>query len=521
MTKRPEPTGKFRIFAAAEQSSTVGKDLSTAEPIRVLIVEDRPQDAELISHQLRLQGLSCISHRVDSEHAMREAFGAFRPDIVLSDFTLPGFDGMSALELTLEVAEGVPLIFVSGTIGDERAIEAVCQGAVDYVLKTNLRRLGPAVTRALNEAAARRQITRLTRVLRMLSGINTAVIRIRERRELFSEACRLAVEVGGYSMAMVLLKIPGTRRRIEPVAWSGSGRDAALLRNWLAESAARENSTLETLLQTGIPFICNDSKQLSSDPEAQRILGEAHLRSMVAFRLSIDQTPVGILILAAVTAGILSDQELQMLREVAANLSFALQYLQKDRTVRFLSHFNPHTGLARRPLFCERVGRLLTSGQRVAVAVVDLENLSVINDSFGRHTGDHLLEHVAERLRRRLHDSERLGQFAGGTFALRMDATGDLTSIMTTLHEHLSAVFGRPYEISGQVIPGSVKSGLALYPEDGQDADALVQNAEAALRNARTTGQRQLSYSARQHVEDKARLALEYRLRVGTRAAPV
>jgi len=189
----------------------------------------------------------------------------------------------------------------------------------------------------------------------MLSGINAAVIRIRERGELFSEACRLAVEVGGYSMAMVLLKQPGTRRRIEPVAWSGSGgKDAALLRNWIAESAAREKSAIKTLLQTGSPFICNDSNQLSSDLETKRILGEAQLRSMAALPLSVDQTPVGVLILAA-AAGILSDQELQMMREVAANLSFALQYLQKARTVRFLSHFNPHTGLARRPLFCDRV----------------------------------------------------------------------------------------------------------------------------------------------------------------------
>ena len=85
---------------------------------------------------------------------------------------------------------------------------------------------------------------------------------------------------------------------------------------------------------------------------------------------------------------------------------------------------------------------------------------------------------------------------------------------MSTLHAHLAAVFGRPFELAGQPIPVSAKSGVALHPEDGQDANALVQNAEAALRNAPTTGQKQLSYSARQHVQDKARLTLEHRLRV-------
>jgi diguanylate cyclase (GGDEF)-like protein len=226
----------------------------------------------------------------------------------------------------------------------------------------------------------------------------------------------------------------------------------------------------------------------------------------------VDTEPA--LVLAAPSVGVLGDEELQMLDEVAANLSFALQYLQKDRAVRFSAHFDPRTGLARRPLFCERVGRLLSSGHRLAVAVVDIEQLSVINDSFGRHTGDSLLQYVAERLRRRFHDTERLAQIAGGTFALALDASGDLNSVMSTLHSHLADVFGRSYDLAGQSIPVSAKSGVALYPDDGQDASALVQNAEAALRNARTTGQRQLSYSVRLHVQDKARLALEHRLRV-------
>jgi diguanylate cyclase (GGDEF)-like protein len=515
MAQKPEQTGQFRKLSAPDPISGA-EGPSTAVPIRVLLVEDGVEDAELALHQLRKQGIQFVSHRVDTEAAMREALIDFQPDVVLSDFSLPRFDGLPALQVALEVAADVPFIFVSGTIGEERAVEALRRGAVDYVLKTNLSRLGPTVTRALAEAAARRQIARLTRVLRMLSGINGAVIRIRERGELFSETCRLAVKVGGYSMAMVLLKRSGARRRIEPVAWHDSGgRSAALLRNWIVESASGDNSTLNTLLEPGSPFICNDTDQLPPDLDMKRILGEARLRSIVALSLSIDQTPLGALILAAPSAGIFSDEELQMLREVAANLSFALQYLQKDRTVRFLAHFNPHTGLARRPLFCERVARLLASGRRLAVAVVDVEQLSVINDSFGRHTGDSLLQHVAERLRRRFHDTELLAQFAGGTFALTVDVPGgDLTSIMSTVHAHLAAVFGQPYEVAGQPIPVGAKSGVALYPEDGQDSNTLVQNAEAALRNARTTGQRHLSYSARLHVRDKARLALEHRLRV-------
>ena len=139
-------------------------------------------------------------------------------DIILSDFSLPQFDGMTALAMAKRERPEVPFIFVSGTIGEERAIEALRCGAVDYVLKSNLKRLEPAVTRALREAeqqseraAQRARIERLTRILEMLSGINTAVVRIRERLELLQEACRIAVTTGHYVTAFVSLIEPGTR----------------------------------------------------------------------------------------------------------------------------------------------------------------------------------------------------------------------------------------------------------------------------------------------------------------------
>jgi len=102
-----------------------------------LLVEDRAQDAELALYQLRMHGMDYVSHRVETEPALREALSTFQPDVVLSDFSLPGFDGLSALKVALEVAIDVPFIFVSGTIGEERAIEAVRRGAADYVLKKN------------------------------------------------------------------------------------------------------------------------------------------------------------------------------------------------------------------------------------------------------------------------------------------------------------------------------------------------------------------------------------------------
>ncbi|HEV7446185.1 MAG TPA: EAL domain-containing protein [Steroidobacteraceae bacterium] len=492
--------------------------------VRILVIEDVPDEAELTIHYVRKGGIACIWHRVDTELALRDALRDFQPNVILSDFSLPQFSGLTALRIAREVAPNLPFIFVSGTIGEERAIEALRCGAVDYVLKGNLSRLAPAINRALDDAAARlesrrqeSQIARLTRVLRMLSGINGAVLRIRDRSELFAEACRLAVTVGGYTTAIVMLPHP-TTRAVQPVACSGVDPQATeTLRAAVAESVSLGTSIVRRVLKTGAAFVCNDTTDPTATANIQEIMAQTGFRSIVALPLLIDKTAIGVLLLTAPEVGTLSDEELQMLREVAANLAFALQYLQKDNTVRFLSYFDAHTGLAKRSLFCERVGRLWARsgnrGIRSAVAVIDVEKLSVINDSFGRHTGDLLLQHVADRLRRHFHDTELLAQFGGGTFAVALDVTRDAADPIATLQGNLAAIFGRPFEIEGREIPVSVKSGLALYPEDGKEAAVLAQNAEAALRNARASGQPHLHFSLEQHSAVVARLALEHKLR--------
>ncbi len=123
--------------------------------IKVLLVEDRPEDAALIERELRQGGLSIASQRVDTASAYEDALADFAPDLILSDYTLPGFDGSEALRIACEQRPDTPFIFVSGTIGEERAIETLRQGAVDYVLKDNRARLVPAVERALRDAEDR------------------------------------------------------------------------------------------------------------------------------------------------------------------------------------------------------------------------------------------------------------------------------------------------------------------------------------------------------------------------------
>ena len=128
-----------------------------SKPIRALIIEDVEDDALLLLAELKRGGYAVTYERVDTAAAMRNALQQKAWDIILCDFTMPYFNGAAALQLAKESSTDAPFIFVSGTIGEDLAIEAMKSGAQDYIMKTNLARLAPAVERELHEAQVRRE----------------------------------------------------------------------------------------------------------------------------------------------------------------------------------------------------------------------------------------------------------------------------------------------------------------------------------------------------------------------------
>ena len=137
-----------------------------ATPIRILMVEDSALDAELITLQLRRAGLPFTFERTWSDQGMRDALAAHDFDVILADHVLPGFSGDLALELAGALAPEVPFIFVSGTLSEELAVEALKRGARDYVVKSRLQRLPDAILRAINEAQERRRLLQVENALR-------------------------------------------------------------------------------------------------------------------------------------------------------------------------------------------------------------------------------------------------------------------------------------------------------------------------------------------------------------------
>src|SRR5882724_2884362 len=126
-----------------------------SDTLRILVVEDLASDADLMLRELQRAGISCDARRVETAVEYRREFEKFRPHVILSDFTMPHFNGMDALAIARQSHSEIPFIFVSGTLGEEYAVRALHNGATDYVLKGNLVRLPPAVERAMNDIQER------------------------------------------------------------------------------------------------------------------------------------------------------------------------------------------------------------------------------------------------------------------------------------------------------------------------------------------------------------------------------
>jgi PAS domain S-box-containing protein len=135
-------------------------------PLHILHLEDSPEDAELIRDILETDGIASHVTRVETQVDFSTSLEKGRFDLILADYSLPSFDGLSALKLARQKYPEVPFIFVSGTLGEEVAIEALKRGATDYVLKDRLSRIVPSVQRALREAEERNQRKRAEEALR-------------------------------------------------------------------------------------------------------------------------------------------------------------------------------------------------------------------------------------------------------------------------------------------------------------------------------------------------------------------
>jgi len=177
--------------------------------LRILILEDNADDAELEICELRKAGLTFTPEIVDTNGAFQKALDEFSPDIILSDYDLPTFNGLEALKITKEKCPDVPFLLVTGRVGEEFAIETLKKGVTDYVMKGNLKRLVPCINRALEEAKlvakhkqAEEEREKKNKEIQFLLKSAQAILEISDftstARRIFDMACEMTGAQSGY-----------------------------------------------------------------------------------------------------------------------------------------------------------------------------------------------------------------------------------------------------------------------------------------------------------------------------------
>ncbi|HEV2269657.1 MAG TPA: EAL domain-containing protein [Steroidobacteraceae bacterium] len=376
------------------------------------------------------------------------------------------------------------------------------------------------------------QLDRQAQIVRVHSAINSAVIRIRNRDELLQEACRLAVELGGFFGAVVWVV-------------DGSGRWA-----WMKYRAGPEVRDYETLqrieigdgtgpdpslsgraLRTGKVTVCTDIARGDAPVAARERLLARGIRSLIALPLIVEDKRVAVLTLSACDPAPADDGELlRLLENVAASLAFALHSLESADAAQYLASFDPLTGLAKRALFCERLDKEWqsrstaaahapapagTSGPaeaaRAVVIAFDVRELGSINTLYGQRFGDLLLQTLAKRLYRHAGDYEHIAYLGAGTFALLERVPPAVTESPCLALD--AALLHEPFEIEGRGIRLAVTCGAAEHSQEVASGAILVQRAEAALKRAKESGERYLNYRPEMSRETVQRVVLEHRLR--------
>jgi PAS domain S-box-containing protein len=250
---------------------------------------------------------------------------------------MPMFEGTAALAAAKALRPDVPFVFVSGTIGEERAVDVLKDGATDYVLKDRIRRLGPAVRRALREVRehadrlhAESHTRRLRRIYVVLSAINQLIVRGGERETVLAGACRIAVENGGFRLAWIGM-LDAAGRNLKPVAASGISEGYLDTVNIDLEDAGHNAVPGRGALLSGEHQVSNDiENDPLMEPWREAALKRGY-RAIAVFPLKVAGRITGIFALHAAEPNFFDADELQLLDELAKDIAFALESCQREQ----------------------------------------------------------------------------------------------------------------------------------------------------------------------------------------------
>src|ERR1700723_1503725 len=370
-----------------------------------------------------------------------------------------------------------------------------------------------------DQKRAELKIKRLNRVYAVLSGINSLIVRVQDRDLLFKEACEVAIEHGHFKMAWIGV-VDRSAQKIVPIASAGAEpqfvapiKDSFSLREDLAID--RTDHTARAVREKRAVVLNEIEGDTTVFLTEDRI--ERGIFSMAILPLMVSNEALGVLALYADESDFFDEEELKLLTELASNIALATDHIEKRQRLDYLVYYDVLTGLGNRSLFFKRVGQYVRSatgpGHPLALFLIDLARFKNINDTFGQAAGDALLKQVAEWLAANVGDANLLARIGADRFAVVITEASKEGDVARLLDSMIQAFLEHPFQVNGTAFRIAAKVGVALFPDDGIDADILFKNAEAALKKAKMNGERYLFYTQKMTEAVAIRLTLENQLR--------
>ncbi|TCO77518.1 PAS domain S-box-containing protein [Plasticicumulans lactativorans] len=444
------------------------------DTLRVLHLEDNPDDSDLIEATLRLAGVALEVRVVTDRQAFTDTLQDGWPDIVLTDYRVPRFSGLDALEVRNRLAPDVPLIFVTGSLGDDLAVTTLHRGATDFILKDRMARLPEAIQRALLDRDRARERRRLD-------------------AELAAERELMRAILGSVQASIVVLDGSGAIVSANPAAARLVGHAPASLAGlafWDAFPAPTSVQATREQVRSALEW-------------PQSLVGDSWPMVTVSGRM------------VTWSAGALVNPG-RPERLVLSGIDVTEQR-QAERRAHHLGNFDRVTQLPNRAHFLaaleQHCRQRPTAGPQVlALMTIALRRLREIADSDGEETTDRICIAMAERLRALQGGSPLLGRIADNGFALaaELDRDGALECFAPQVLDAL----GAPLLVDGRQRVVPALGGLALLPDDAAEPRQLLRAAEAALHHAETdANQAYAFYTPALSDQARERLQLEGELR--------
>jgi diguanylate cyclase (GGDEF)-like protein len=419
---------------------------------------------------------------------------------------------------------------VRGVIQAERdmfSMEYACQSAgATYWFQARVTRFAqsdtPRVVVSHEDITERRfveeRVRRLHRVATVLGDINALIVRVQNRDYLFEEACRIAVDTGRFNKACVAVLNQETRAARIAAAVDSRGESGyfaqfeRLLKGWVTDG----HTAFDEVVTGGRPVVVNDISSARWMRSADAALGSG-ARALACLPLVHAGQTVGALILFASERNYFDAQEVRLLTQLANDMSFALDFIGQAERLNHLAYYDALTGLANTRLFNDRLSQELASGalyaHKVVLAFIDLDRFKTVNDSLGRMTGDNLLKQMAGRISQFNAGPVQVARVGADHFTLVLLDAGTDLHVARTINDLHAHCFDAPFRMADTELRISGRIGVAVFPNDGTDAETLFRNAESAAARARKSADKVLFYAPRMTDSVTERMALESELR--------